>query len=135
MTTFAKNALLVAALALALVAGLAAQVKPDPTPLLGQWLLEVNAGGESYFLPLELKLVEDKLAGSLSEQSGMFTNVPLSAVVWDGALLKFEATIPTPPDGAERLCKSEFKLVEGKLVGTLTVEEMGLSAPTTGTKK
>ncbi|MCX6558968.1 MAG: hypothetical protein NTZ26_00505 [Candidatus Aminicenantes bacterium] len=135
MPTLAKKALLVALLAVVLAAGLAAQTKPSPAPLLGTWLLEVNAGGESYFLPLELKLVEEKLAGGVSEQSGMFTNVPLTNFEWDGVTLKFAAKIPTPPDGAERICKFEFKLDQAKLVGTLTIEEMGMTVPVTGTKK
>lgn len=135
MPTSAKNILLAAVLATVLAAGLPAQTaQPDPAPLLGQWLLEVNAG-ESYFLPLEIKLVEGKLAGTISEQSGMFTNILLTAIAWDGTTFKFEAKIPTPPDGAERPVKGEFKLDQGKLVGTITVEEMGLAAPTTGTKK
>ncbi|MDD8026920.1 MAG: hypothetical protein PHI34_10415 [Acidobacteriota bacterium] len=135
MPTSAKRVLLAAALAAVLAAGLPAQIAPpDPAPLLGQWLLEVNAG-EIYFLPFELKLVEGKLTGSLSEQSGMFTNVPITAVVWDGTTLKFEAKIPTPPDGSERPVKVEFKLDKGKLVGGFTIEELGLVAPTTGTKK
>lgn len=134
MPSFRKHALLVAAVAL-LAAGLAAQDKPDPALLLGTWLLEVNAGGESYFLPLELKLTEGKLSGGVSEQSGMFTNIPLVNASWDGTLLKFEAKLPTPPDGAERPCKFEFKLDQGKLAGAIAIEELGLTAPTTGAKK
>jgi hypothetical protein len=135
MSKIAKHAVLLALLALVLAAGLPAQTKPSPAPLLGAWLLEVNAGGESYFLPLELKLVEEKLAGGVSEQSGMFTNIPLTNFEWDGVALKFAAKIPTPPDGAERICKFEFKLDQAKLVGTINIEEMGMTAPTTGTKK
>jgi hypothetical protein len=134
MSSSLKNAVLVAAIVV-LAAGLTAQVKPDPAPLLGQWLLQVDAGGEAYFLPLEVKLVEGKLTGALSEQSGMFTNLPMANMTWDGTLLKFEGKLPTPPDGAERLCKFEFKLDQGKLAGTIAIEEMGMTAPTTGVKK
>ncbi len=134
MTSFLKNAVLVAAI-MVLAAGLSAQAKPDPAPLLGQWMLQVDAGGEFYFLPLEIKLAEGKLAGTLSEQSGMFTGLPMANMTWDGTLLKFEGKLPTPPDGAERLCKFEFKLDQGKLVGIINIEEMGMTAPVTGAKK
>jgi hypothetical protein len=138
MTTSAKTTLCAVALAVFLVAGLPAQTaqtaKPDPAPLLGQWLLEVNAG-ESYMLPLALKLVEGKLAGTLSEQSGMFTDVPLTDLTWDGTTLKFGAKIPTPPDGSERPIKAEFKIDQGKLVGTLSIEDLGMAVPVAGTKK
>lgn len=124
-----------AACALLLAAGLGAQTpQPDPAPLLGQWLLEVNAG-EIYMLPLTLKLIDGKLAGTLSEQSGMFTDIPLTDITWDGTAFKCGAKIPTPPDGAERPVKAEFKLDQGKLVGNFIIEEMGLAAPTVGTKK
>jgi hypothetical protein len=56
-------------------------------------------------------------------------------MTWDGTLLKFEGKLPTPPDGAERLCKFEFKLDQGKLAGTINIEEMGMTAPVTGAKK
>ncbi len=126
---------LCAACALFLAAGLSAQsLQPDPAPLLGQWLLEVNAG-EIYMLPMTLKLVDGKLAGTLSEQSGMFTDVPLTDITWDGTVLKCGVKIPTPPDGAERPVKTEFKIDQGKLVGTIIIEELGLVAPAIGTKK
>jgi hypothetical protein len=124
-----------AACAVLFAAGLPAQTPgPDPTPLLGQWLLEVNAG-EIYMLPFTLKLVDGKLAGTISEQSGMFTDVPLTDLSWDGTTLKWGAKTPTPPEGAERPIKGEFKLDKGNLAGTLVVEELGLTAPVVGTRK
>lgn len=124
-----------AACALLLAAGLGAQTpQPDPAPLLGSWLLEVNAG-EIYMLPLTLKLVDGKLAGTLSEQSGMFTDIPLTDITWDGTVFKCGVKIPTPPDGSERPVKTEFKIEQGKLVGMIIIEELGLVAPAVGTKK
>jgi hypothetical protein len=112
------------------------QNKTDNDKIVGIWALEVNADGEYYFLTLELKVTDDKLAGGLSEQNGMFTNVPLTNIEFDGQTLKFDCKVPTPPDGSERVTKTEMKLADNnKLEGTITVEEMGLSAPITGTKK
>jgi hypothetical protein len=130
----ALNALLAIGVLL-LAPGLPAQTpQPDPAPLLGAWLLEVNAG-EIYMLPLTLKLVDGKLSGTLSEQSGMFTDIPLTDITWDGTLFKCGVKIPTPPDGAERPVKTEFKIEQGKLVGMIIIEEMGLVAPAVGTKR
>jgi hypothetical protein len=109
--------------------------KVDYTPLVGQWALQIDAGGEYYFLVLELKLNAGKLEGQLSEQNGLFTNAPLSNIEFDGEALKFDAKTPTPPDGAERLLKTEVKLVADKLEGMITIVEMNLSVPLTGTKK
>ncbi len=131
--TALKALLAIGVLSLAL--GLSAQTpQPDPAPLLGTWLLEVNAG-EIYMLPLTLKLVDGKLAGTLSEQSGMFTDIPLTDITWDGTVFKCGVKIPTPPDGSERPVKTEFKIEQGKLVGMIIIEELGLVAPAVGTKK
>ncbi len=133
------NVIAVLAAAVLFVLPLAAQQqpapKPDYAPLIGVWALEVNAGGEYYYLTLEFKLTEGKITGALSEQNGAFTNVPASNIEWDNTVLKFDFKSPTPPDGAERLIKSEFKSVGGKLEGMMTIPEMGMSVPATGTKK
>jgi len=119
-----------------LVGSLSAQKKPAaPDKLLGSWALEVNAGDALYYLSLDLKLTEGKLGGVLSEQNGIFTNVPLTEIEWDGTTLKFMANTPTPPDGAVLPIKTELKLVDGKLAGTITIVEMGMTAPVAGTKK
>ena len=124
------------ALALALVIPAAAQQKPDPAKVAGAWALEVNAGGEFYYLTLELRIKDGKLEGGLSEQNGMFTNSPLANIEFDGTLLKFDCKIPTPPDGAERLAKTEMKLVAaGKLEGQLSLPDMGMTVGCNGTKK
>lgn len=120
---------------LSLAPGLPAQTtQPDPAPLLGTWLLEVNAG-EIYMLPMTIRLVDGKLAGTLSEQSGMFTDIPLTDIAWDGTVFKCGVKIPTPPDGSERPVKTELKIEQGKLVGTIIIEELGLAVPAVGTKK
>jgi len=126
-------------LTVALAAGAPVQNQPKPkvdyAPLVGQWTLQIDAGGEFYFLVLELKLNAGNIEGQLSEQNGLFTKAPLSNIEFDGQVLKFDTKTPTPPDGAERLIKTEAKLVAGKLEGAITIVEMNLSAPLTGTKK
>jgi hypothetical protein len=134
MKPFRRSIVLVPAFLAVLSLGLSAQDKPNPDQILGAWLLEVSAGGAVYYLPLELKLVEGKITGALSEQTGMFSNAPLTEVSWDGTTFKADTKILTP-DGAEQLCKLEMKLAEDKFVGTLTIEGMGMSVPVTGTKK
>jgi hypothetical protein len=124
-----------AALALAFVAPVPAQQKPDLGKIAGAWALEVNAGGEFYYLTLDLKAKDGKLEGGLSEQNGMFKDVPLANVEYDGTTLKFDVKIPTPPDGQERLVKTELKLVADKLEGLLTLPDMGMSVGVAGTKK
>jgi len=109
--------------------------KVDLTKVAGSWSLEVNAGEEFYYLALDLKVKDGKLEGGLSEQNGMFKDAPLANIEFDGTTLKFDVKVPTPPDGGERLVKTEMKLAEAKLEGMLTISDMGLSAGVTGVKK
>lgn len=111
------------------------QAKVDYNKVAGHWSLEVNAGSEFYYLPLVLKVTEGKLEGTLSETNGFFKDVPLTAVEFDGELLKFEAKTPTPPDGAERSIKFELKLAAEKLEGQVIITDLGMSVPVTGAKK
>ena len=137
MRSFGKLSIVVLAAAAVLALGLVApaQDKPSADKIIGTWAVEVNAGGENYDLTLELKLAEGKLAGGLSDQSGMFTNAPLTNIEWDGSVLKFGCKIPTPPDGAERLVKTELKYEDGKMSGTITVEDLGMTVSATAVKK
>jgi hypothetical protein len=134
MNTRSKFVLAAAAL-LVLVLAAPAQQKVDMNKVAGAWSLEVNAGGEFYYLTLDLKAKDGKLEGGLSEANGMFKDAPLANVEFDGTTLKFDVKIPTPPDGAERLVKTEMKLVAAKLDGVLSIADMGLSAGITGVKK
>jgi len=127
-------------LSLLFLLGLAWQVaaqgqKPDDDKIVGTWSLEVNAGNEYYYLTLELAVNEGKRSGKLSEQSGMFKDAPLLEPAFDGQTLKYSVKIPTPPDGTERLVKFEMKLVDNKLDGALTIQDLEITAPVTGTKK
>lgn len=134
MKNLTKSVLATAAL-LALVLAAPAQQKVDLNKVAGAWSLEVNAGGEFYYLALDLKVKDGKLEGGLSEANGMFKDAPLASIEFDGTTLKFDVKIPTPPDGTERLVKTELKLVAAKLEGMLTIADMGLTAAVTGVKK
>ncbi len=123
------------AVLLALVLAAPAQQKVDPNKIAGSWSLEVNAGGEFYYLTLDLKVKDGKLEGGLSEANGMFKDAPLASIEFDGTTLKFDVKIATPPDGAERLVKTEMKLANAKLEGMLTIADLGLSVAVTGVKK
>jgi len=107
----------------------------DYGKILGDWEMEVDAGGEYFYLSFSIEKTDDGLNGSISESSGFFSDVPLENIEFDGTHLSFETNIPTPPDGYENLVKSYFELVEGKLEGTLSVESLGISAAATATKK
>jgi hypothetical protein len=111
-----------------------AQEKVDNSAILGVWKIEVDADGQYYYLTMELKEASGKLEGTASEEQGTFTDKPLEDLVFDGTTLSFAFNSPTPPDGLERLVKAEFKLVEGKLDGTMTVPSMGVTVRATATK-
>jgi hypothetical protein len=130
-----SRSVLAAAALLALGLAAPAQEKVDLDKVSGSWSLEVSAGEEFYYLTLDLKVKDGKLEGGLSEANGMFKDAPLANIEFDGATLKFDVKVPTPPDGAERLVKTEMKLVAAKLEGMLTIADMGLSAGVTGVKK
>ena len=108
------------------------QGTPDLAKVLGDWELEVDAGGEEYYyLSLLLEETDSLLTGVISESQGFFQDVPLSNIQYDGQVLSFEFTAPTPPDGQERLIAAEFTVGKDKMEGYLTLPELGVSAPTT----
>jgi hypothetical protein len=94
--------------------------------IVGDWKMEVDAGGEYYYLSFSVKEEAGKLFGTISEESGSFADVKMEKLEFDGQKFRFEMTVPTPPDGLENLVKGNFELKEGKLEGTLTIEELGM---------
>jgi len=132
---FGLTMILLAAVALAAPAQNPPPAKVDNNKIVGNWSLEVNAGQEFYYLPLLLKVTAGKLEGTLGEQNGMFKDVPLTGIEFDGQTLKFEAKTPTPPDGAERPIKFDLKLAADKLEGLVSIVDLGISAAVTGAKK
>jgi len=107
----------------------------DYTVIIGEWDMEVDAGGEYFYLSFSIEKTDEGMKGAISESSGFFSNVPLENIQYDGKNLSFEMKIPTPPDGYENLVKSAFELTKGKFEGTLSVESLGISAAATAIKK
>ena len=105
------------------------------TEILGEWDMEVDAGGEYFYLSFSIEKTDEGMKGAISESSGFFSDVPLENIEFDRTNLSFEMNIPTPPDGYENLVKATLELIEGKFEGTLSVESLGISAAATATKK
>lgn len=114
---------------------LISQETPDYEKVLGNWDMEVDADGEYYYLSLNIEKDESGLKGTISESVGFFTDSPLSNIQFDGDILSFEFTAPTPPDGLERIVKVEFKVGEDEMEGYVSLEDLGLSVPATATRE
>jgi len=97
--------------------------------------VEVDAGEEYYYLSMTIERSEGELKGTISESSGSFEDTPLSDIEFDGDTLIFGFTAPTPPDGYERLVTAEFKVGDNKLEGFFSLDDLGISAAATATKK
>jgi hypothetical protein len=110
------------------------QEKVDNSKSVGTWKLEVTAQGVYYYFIMVIEEAAGKLTGKGSEQSGMFKDIPLSNVSFDGETLTFEVTAPTPTDGIERAWKAAFKIEDDKFEGTLTNNELG-TIGATGTRE
>lgn len=107
----------------------------DYGKILGTWEIEVEAEGEFYSLALILKMSDDELKGTISESTGYFSDVPLSNIEYDGSSLRFEYTAPTPPDGYERVIKTEFEVGDNTLEGTMSVDDLGVTVLATGKRE
>lgn len=107
----------------------------DLSKVTGTWEIELDAEGESYFLTMTLKAVEEKLSGTISEATGFFSDVELENLKYDGTRLSFIFTAPTPPDGMDREIEGDFAVGDNKLEGYINVDDLGLSAPAVGIKK
>lgn len=111
-----------------------AQPKPDRGKILGDWTLEVDAGGMIVTLSMALTEAEGKLAGKVSEQNGMFTDAPLSEIAYDGENLKCTASVPSPPDMATRPWVIELKVGAETAEGAIGNAELQISATISGTR-
>jgi len=132
---FVGSALFAVCVCLLTASFLNSQEQVDYGKILGDWEMEVDTGGEYYYLLFTIEKANGELTGTISESSGFFTDVSLKNIEFDGEILLFEMTVPTPPDGYENLVKAELGWVEGKLEGMLSVESLGISASATATKK
>ena len=105
--------------------------------VVGTWDLEIYAEGQYFYLTMNLQESEGVLAGTVSEQSGFFTDSPLSEVAFDGELLSCLASVPSPPDGMVLSWWISLKIGEEVAEGSISNADIGLSASMTGkrTKK
>jgi hypothetical protein len=115
--------------------GLFGQEKLSHEKLVGEWNVEVDAGGGYYYLTMTIEKTNGGLRGTISEESGYFQNAALSDIEFDGVILKFGFTAPTPPDDYERLVKVEFKVSENRLEGHMIAEDLDLTVSATATRK
>jgi len=117
------------------ISPLKSQEAVDYEKILGKWDIEIDAEGEYYYLTLNLEKTNGELQGTISESSGFFMDVPLSEIEFDGTTLSFEFTAPTPPDGAERVLRAEFKVSDDMLEGTITIDDLGMTLVATGKRE
>lgn len=136
-----RRALAIAVLALAgaFLIGLEAPAlkaqQVDKTKVLGTWDVEVTAEGQSYYLIMVLTQAEGTLAGTISEQNGIFTDVALSSLAYDGQTLGFEFNSPTPPDGVQRLLQVSLAWSGDALEGQVTIPDLGMTVPAKAAKR
>jgi hypothetical protein len=134
-----KRTIMILGLALALLAsrGLAqtgqpAPATPDLKKVVGTWSLDIDAGGMVITLNLVLEAPDGKLAGKISEASGMFTNAPLANIEYDGENLAYDITVASPPDGAVKTWKTELKVGADVADGVIANADTGTSAAIAG---
>jgi len=106
--------------------------KPDNGKVVGDWSLDIFAGGTNITLNLTLAEAEGKLSGKISEPNGMFTDVALAGIQYDGETLSYDISIPSPPDGSVRTWRTELKVGQDTAEGNISNAEAGMSATITG---
>jgi hypothetical protein len=106
--------------------------KPDHAKVVGDWSLDVFAGGTTITLNLTLSEAEGKLAGKVSEPNGMFTDGALTGIQYDGETLTYDIAVPSPPDGAVKTWRTELKVGEDAVEGAIANAEAGMSATIAG---
>jgi hypothetical protein len=137
MTKTGFRAILVAAvfiLAAAAAVAVPAQEKADTSNVVGTWTINVNAGEATYTLSLAVTDTDRQLAGKISESMGAFSDVDVSDIFYDGATFRFSFISPTPPDGASRTVRAEFKVGVDKMDGTLSVPDLEVNVEAKATR-
>jgi len=127
---------ILAVLILCLSSSALAQEKKSTGKVIGEWKVEVNGDGQYYYLTMTITESGGKLSGTMSEQSGMFKDAPLTNLEFDGQNLGFEITVTTPPDGLEKPWTASFAVGEDKMDGSFSNDQVGsVSASATREKK
>jgi hypothetical protein len=106
--------------------------KPDNAKVVGDWSLDIIAGGTAITLNLTMAEAEGKLTGKISEPNGMFTDAPLTGIQYDGETLSYDISVASPPDGAVKIWRTELRLGEDAVEGNISNAEAGMSATVTG---
>ena len=138
-----RRTILTAALTIIVAAGLSLALpqqspapkpasKPDNAKVAGDWALDIFAGGATITLNLTIEVAEGKLAGKISEPNGMFTDVALTGIEYDGETLTYDISVPSPHDGAVKTWRTELKVGEDTVEGGISNAEAGMSAAITG---
>jgi len=135
MTKTSFRAMLVTAVFILVVAVTApAQEKADASKIVGTWTIDVYAGEANYTLSLAVTETDGQLAGKISESMGSFSDVAVSDVFYDGDTFRFSFSSPTPPDGASRTVKAEFKVGVDKMDGMLSVPDLEVTVEAKATR-
>jgi len=112
-----------------------AQEKPDNSKIVGTWKVEIFAGETTYILSLVVIADQDQLAGKVSESMGMFADVAISDIFYDGVSFRFSFVSPTPPDGISRKVNLDFKVAEDSMAGLVSVPDLGVTADARATRE
>ena len=111
------------------------QTNLDLAGILGTWNLEVYADGQSILLSLVLVKKDGRPSGTLSEQMGIFTDLPLKNIQLEGNILTFEVSVASPPDGIERVWTGQLKVADDTVEGTISNAEIEISASVRGKRE
>lgn len=130
-----RKTLALLALALSAVAAAGAQEAVKPESLAGTWDVEIAAEGTYVYVTLVLECADGKLAGKVSESTGMFTDAPCENVALEGRRLGFSANLLSPPDGAVKLWKVEVEVDGDEMKGSISNTDYALTASFVGRKK
>ncbi|MBN1273113.1 MAG: hypothetical protein JXB26_12660 [Candidatus Aminicenantes bacterium] len=128
--------LMIGVFTLVCLAGMSSlQAQVEQTDITGVWDMEIDADGEYYYLTMTVKKGEKGLQAFVSEANGMFTDITVSELKYEGENLSFVIVVPTPPDGAER--RVDFALVVSgeSMSGTINITDLQMIADVTCTKQ
>jgi hypothetical protein len=113
---------------------LAGQGATDYSKIIGDWDIEIDAGEEFYYLTMTISATDGSLAGVISEDSGYFSDVEMEEIEFDGKILSFVFTAPTPPDGTDKAIRVEFEVSNDDMTGFLSIEDLDMTVPVTATR-
>jgi hypothetical protein len=118
-----------------LVGAAAAQESPDQNKVVGTWKVEIYGGGATYHMELAVTDNQGQLEGKVSESTGLFTDVPISEILYDSVTFRFEFVAPTPPDGMSRTVIADFKVAGDKMAGTVSIPDLNFVGEATATRQ